>query len=459
MNKLNYTDYLALMKLKEYKIKDLLQVIQDKKQEVLNSETSVWGLTDSKKEYIKVLDLISDLNDRFFKRLGFKKIYKELDKNFDKKIKVVFFCQEYSTFLSYKSLYDKMKKSEKFICSLVHIPFFHVDKASNEKDEIDEYKRNGYDEIISHDSFKLNEMSPDIAFYLKPYDLIPKEFYIDEIEKVIDKVIYIPYGMEIGAAQESIRYQFQLPLHEKAWKCISYCDEHYSRACKYSLTKGKNFVQIGHPRFDLSQLDLTNNENYIDIKKKAGNRKIVLYNPHFTIEDGDTWGAFKQFGMEILRYFKEHNDMVLLYRPHPFFKEAFLKEYANDKKTVDEYNDIVNNSDNIIYDKSQDYLVSVHVSDFMISDASSLIPEYLIYNKPIIYTKKKNASGLNNKKMQDLLYSCDTIDDVIKYVELLKDGIDDLREKREIGINSIFNYDKEKQVSDKIIDMILSEFN
>ena len=56
--------------------------------------------------------------------------------------------------------------------------------------------------------------------------------------------------MEIGATKESMRYQFQLPLHEKAWYCISYCTKHYKNACCYSKQKGRNYLMIGHPRMD-----------------------------------------------------------------------------------------------------------------------------------------------------------------------------------------------------------------
>ena len=200
---------------------------------------------------------------------------------------------------------DNMSKDLRFDCDLIHVPFFHQDKKYNQNQEIKEYYDNGYNEIIVSDNYNIKETSPDIAFFLKPYDLIPKRFYIDEIKKVISKIIYIPYGMEIGSTSESMRYQYQLPLHDEAWFCVSYSKEHFKRACKYSKSKGTNFKFIGHPRMDLVDVDLSNNPEYIKIKNLSKGRKIIMWNPHFTIGKGDNWGSFKEYGLDILKYFSK----------------------------------------------------------------------------------------------------------------------------------------------------------
>lgn len=454
---INYTYYLKLMDILEEEKKVRKSHIK-KEQENLDekSKDSMWGLTNSQKCYLELLHNILRAGDSFFSTKKIEKIKNDIKNNFDYKIRVVFFCHEFQTFSSFISIYNKLKNDNHFICKLVHIPFFHVDKAYDKEEELNEYKKNGYHEIIEAEDYQLTSENPDVAFFLKPYDLIPKEFYIDEIEKVIEKSIYIPYGMEIGATKESMRYQFQLPLHEKAWYCISYCTKHYKNACCYSKQKGRNYLMIGHPRMDLVNLDLSNEKETKKIKQLIKNRPIFMYNPHFTIKDGeDNWGSFKTYGMDILNYFSKHKELFLIYRPHPFLEGALKEEY--DSVFLENYNKLLQkNKDNIYLDKSGNYLIAMHLADYLISDANSFVPEFLTYNKPVIYTKKHNTTGFNNPDLEKMLYICEKKEDIFENIRMVMEN--DYKGKNRVNdIKKVFNFDKEDSVSSKIIN-ILKEY-
>lgn len=281
--KINYTYYKKLNEILNNKNIEKDEINKEKNNILSNITNSMWGLTDAQKTYINILNNI--LNIKKLKKLKLKKLKKVIEKSFDKKIRVVFFTYEYQTFPTFKPIYDLMKQDKMFVCDLVHIPFLHPNKEYNDIAEIEDYKQNGYNEIVRSEDYDLCSSCPDVAIWQKGYDLVPANFFIDEIEKVINKSIYIPYGMEVGTSETSIKYETSLPIHDKAWKCISYCKELYNRACKFSLQKGKNFLFLGHPRFDLSKLDLTEDKEYKKIKRLAKNRKIILYNAHFAIND------------------------------------------------------------------------------------------------------------------------------------------------------------------------------
>ncbi len=457
MGKLNYTYY--------NRLKDLLldrKILISKIKKDLDdsySFNSMWEMPSARKEYIEILKRILSRYS-FVSYYRLKKEYKKVKKEFDKKIRVVFFCYEYQTFPTFKSVYDLMKNSDDFICDLVHVPFYHTDKKYDGKKELCDYKINNYSEVIEYDEYDLSSCSPDVAFFLKPYDLIPKQYYIDEIEKVVETIIYIPYGMEIGATKESMRYQFQLPLHDKATMCISYCSKHYERAKKYSKSKGKNFYYIGHTRMDLVNEDFSSEKDYASIVKKAHGRKIFLWNPHFTIGDGDNWGSFKLYGLDILKCFSNHKELFLLYRPHPFLEMAIENEYKDNKEVINEYNSLLrNNKDNIYVDHSGNYLISMQVSDVLISDANSFVPEYLIHNKPVIYTKKIGTTGFKNKELEKMLYICKSKEDIIKYINLLNSDNDLKASTRVKDIKRVFKYNKNKSVSKQIIQLIKERYN
>lgn len=457
---INKTDYLKLRKILDEDQKEMISKCEQEQVELLEkTKNSLWGLTVSQQEYLKQLNEIIEINKKLFKKQKLKKKRKWLSQHVDNKIRIVFFCYEFQTFPTFQSVYEKIKNDDRFICDLVHVPFYHVDKNYDEEQEMKDYRKNGYSEVIKSSEYDLVKHSPDIAFFLKPYDLIPKEFYIDEMEKVIEKCIYIPYGMEIGATRESMRYQFQLPLHDKAWFCISYCENHYQLSKKYSKQKGKNYWLIGHPRMDLIHLDLSKERDYQKILTKAKGRKIFMWNSHFTIEEGDNWGTFKTFGMEILRFFAKNKNLFLLYRPHPLLEEALKREYKDNPEILEEYQSLLsNNKDNIYLDTSGNYLIAMHLADALISDANSFVPEFLIYNKPVIYTRKENTTGFKNQKLENMLYVCHSKEEIFQYINQLSENKDKLKKQRNKQVKKLFKYDPKVSVADKIINRIVKEF-
>lgn len=457
-NYLNFTNSKQLkkaFKLSKEELNKLIENEEDKQNNI--NEFSSWKATKSQTHYLILLKELSKIKYnklRKIKILMFKNFIKKIS---NKKIKVLLVCHEFQTFPSFMSVYNKMKNeySKYFDCELVYVPFYHQNKSFNQID-IKEYYKNDYKEVISHDKYKLNISSPDVCIYLKPYDIIPKQFYINEIKQHINTIIYIPYGMEIGSAEESIRYQFQLDLHDCANACISYCKWHYERACLYSKQKGKNYLPIGHPRMDLINLDLTENKDYTKIKKLAKNRYIFMFNSHFTISNDDNWGTFLIYGIDILKYFSKHKELFLIYRPHPFLDDNINKIWKDNKDKLNEYKKLLNdNKDNIYYDTSSNYLVAMHLCNALISDANSFVPEILCYNKPVIYTKKHDTTGFDNKELEKLLYICDNSKQIFNYVEKLSKGIDPYKEEREYNVSKVLYFNKNENVADKIIKYLI----
>lgn len=227
---MNYTYYKKLKSNLKKENLELTKEIYNESNKVINS---YWKYTDAFKLYIKclrVFKLFNKLQLRFLKNIFLKLIYIF----FDKKIRVVFFVNEYSTFPTIKSVYDEMKNDKSFMCDLVHIPFNHSNKTNSIENEINDYYENGYNEIIESDDYDLTKKSPDIVIYLKPYDSIPKQFYIDEIEKLVDRIIYIPYGVNTVDDEEIYKYAYSLPIENKSWMYVSHCKHDKRMAEKYS---------------------------------------------------------------------------------------------------------------------------------------------------------------------------------------------------------------------------------
>ena len=79
---------------------------------------------------------------------------------------------------------------------------------------------------------------------------------------------------------------------------------------------------------------------------------------------------------------------------------------------------------NISFDKNIDYLVSLSTSDILISDFTSLLIEFFIMKKPIIYCGKTNHFNSVGKEMEKGLYLVDDKDLLIDRLEKLLTGND-----------------------------------
>ena len=449
---MNYTYYKKLkniyLKSNEELTKEIFAVSE-------KGVSNLWGFTDSMNEYIKCLKQIKIINRLKLKILR-KIILKKQAKKLKNKIRVAFFVNEYSTFPSVMSVYEEMIKDDNFICDLVHVPFNHFNKSVLVEKEINDYKERGFDKIIESEKYDLAKASPDIVIYLKPYDLIPKRFYVDEIKKVVDYIIYIPYGMHIFSNDpEMLKFSFKLPIEENAWKILTHSKRNIELAKKYSIHKDKNLLNIGNPKMDLMDRDFSDNELYKLIKEKAKGRKIFMYNPYHVIDDKNKSGTFKLFGIDILKYFKENNDIFLLYRPHPLLKKVLEKELNSN--FFKEYNELLK-SENIFYDDSSDYLISMHISDYLISDCGSFIPEFTMYNKPVIYLIYNDNNLIVDKDLNSMIYSANTMKKIIDIINKLKINEDELKEIRTNLRKKYFWYDENKTVAQKLIDIIKKEF-
>lgn len=386
------------------------------------ANTSLWGQPRSHKPYLEVLQYIyHSLNKTAVNNYKLKILkYKIICMRKHRKIKLAFFTNEYSVWPSLQSVYTTACSDPSFDVKLVYIPFFHEFSSVNHAAEMMKYLTNKYS-IIASDEYDLLTEEPDIVFYVNPYDSIPEKFRVQEIRKLAAKIVYIPYGMEIGMAKENLYYQCYSNMQWYADYVLAYSPLYYEKMQKYTYTKGRNYLTIGHPRIDLSQTMKDTSYKKI-VMEKAQERKIVFWNTHFSIEDGDNWGTFLKYGESIIDYFKTNPDLFLLWRPHPLFYSA-LASFRNEsltetKKWLYKITDV----ENICIDESDTYLTAFQISDAMISDWNSFIPEYLCYKKPLLVTEKEGFSSALLSSAEPILPIARNRDDIFIFLKKVAAG-------------------------------------
>lgn len=359
------------------------------------------------------------------------------------KVKIVFLAQETVGWPSFESVYEAFAADPVCETQIIYVPFEHI----NNNKSIDwflEYKKKGLP-IIHCDQYDLSTESPDMVFFMKPYDGIPMNFYIDAVNKVVERSIYIPCFVNWMAFKNIhylINYHYRLPLQYKAWKIFDsppYIKE-YHKTLGYR--NGSNVEVVGHPRFDFihkkEEIEKEIPTNWRDVIK---NKKVFLWNTHVCMGKGESnendWSTFEEFGQQILHKFKNDQTSVLLWRPHPSFFIGLLNNKIFSKIELENFLKEISIFKNIIIDNTSDYRIAFSAADAMISDASSLLVEFLQMNKPILYTYKESTCSIVNERLLPAFYKGGNFDMIDRFIEMVKKGEDNEYESRTEVIQSI----------------------
>jgi len=453
--KLNYSRYLMMTSLINIltDIKFNKRIIDSYEMKIQNELLDVisrplgsrWKIPESECAYAlylqQLLELFEEIRHKEWQNyFSFKKkleLILQQMKNFSQnKVKIVFFTQEYSIWPSLQSFYDACNNDERFIAQLVYIPFNHPNKKNVyiegqqvPNEEMEPYWKTGYP-IMPCTMYDISKESPDVAVFVKPYDMIPMQFYIHEVDKVVRHCIYISYGFETAAW--NLDLCFRLPCQHVAWKFIVYGDIVKKFADKVSYNQGKNVVAWGHPRADYySNVEEKRNSIPEEWKKKIKNRKTVLWNSHHSLNEGAGAGTFFIWKEEVFSYFNNHPDIVLLWRPHPLMFGALVNNRLMTESELNSLIETVEKKDNVILDSSLDYIKSFYASDAIITDGSSFLIEYLYTERPLIFTPKESGGGTYfHDEICDNVYVAREKGDIIKLLDSVRQGIDLMKEKR-----------------------------
>lgn len=377
----------------------------------------VWGLTDSQFLLLRYLEDLICLLDFSGRRVSdYKWLLADAREKSRAKFQVVFFVNEYAVWPSFQSVYEAVRARPDMEAQLVYLPFRHVSKTVPDSEERAAYQAAGYC-LLPHNQYQLARECPDVAFYVKPYDDIPHDFTIGEVHRAVPRCVYIPYCMATGDEPESLNYQCRSPMQFHAWRIAAYCKDYYEKMRRYTYRQGENYLPCGHPRVDLRFRDYSGDAVYQAIREKAGDRRVVLWNTHFTLQESDMWGVFYQFKDMILDYFSAHTDLFLLWRPHPLFYGALAQAEGKPLPEVTAWFDAMHRRENFYVDRGRSYLPAFAAADAMVSDQASFVPEFLSWGKPLIVTRRPEEPPALHHALDAYLRFATEPEQVLRFLE------------------------------------------
>lgn len=290
---------------------------------------------------------------------------------------------------------------------------------------------------IPYQEYDMEKIAPDMTFISQPYESVTIPMFWPENIAKVSRLVYLPYFTALSIKSDitsAFNSFFMLNVQKYSWKiaCQSETLKHYYEM--YASEKGQNVVVTGLPKCDYPlKLNPKNTPCPQKWKSKLAGRKVFLWNTHFNY----TCQGIKipEQGMDFLKAFSSNKKIALIWRPHPM-TEIILKVYYPDKLPLyKRMIKVVTDSENMVIDKNSTYDCSFVWSDALISDFSSLADQYLIMNKPIIYTSHENHMQTKIRYSTDdnlfdfskTLWAC-SLNDVLKFIS-------DICNNNDIGIS------------------------
>jgi len=167
----------------------------------------------------------------------------------------------------------------------------------------------------------------------------------------------------------------------------------------------------------------------------------VIWTPRWSTDSVVGGSNFLNYKDDFLKYANDNNDELII-RPHPLAFDNFVKKGQMTAQQVELYRAKCNSMSNVILDEGPEYLDSFWNADVLVTDVSSLVFEFFVTGKPLVFCE---ADSMFNKDytstMREILsasYIAKSFKEVEQYLKMLKQGVDPLKEDRDGIIKKVW---------------------
>ncbi len=371
--------------------------------------------------------------------------------------RVVFVVEEPSVIKNVLSLMETMNNDPRFQIILFvmkykqHMSEEYVYKQPGIESYLDTSQ---YNVVMSFDEEKqewvdLKALLPDYVFFSRPYDISrPEEFHLSTVSQYT-KICYIPYGVQvIGGHVERVAMTSELTNIY-----LFFMDNSLRRPVISEVMQHADFVQknrlayLGYTGFD----NLRKHTEIQDIDEACF---TVLWLPRWNTYENNC--HFFEYKDVLISFADTHPTSRIILRPHFGFFPQFLATGELTPEGVENLRKQYAAPHQI--DESSSYIQAFRDSSVLVADETSMIAEYYLTDKPIIFCKKEtHFSDL----MEHLIQGCYIVENeaaLIDRLEHLQQGNDPLRETREQLKNQLL-LDYGASAADNIKEYLWQDFS
>ncbi len=359
-----------------------------------------------------------------------KQLTRSLPKEITYRVRAVFFAEQGEKWDAMESVYEYMRDDSRFDPVVVLMPVFravqHADGHEDTEIIYKDYLTPMGIPFYEYYEYSLPDDRPDLAFTSQPYnDVQLPQFYAEYISKYT-RLVYLPYFVPDRVAVDSVKTWCRLPIYDYAWKVIGSSRRHYDVYRLYSRSKGSNMLITGLPKLDAAA---TLRERGVPIPKKwenvVRNRKTFLWNSWYSIDV-----CSLRYFNELLSWFREHTDCALIWRPHP------MTDIVTKLSLPDKYDfwlqcrQRLEELPNAVRDEEVSCNAAFFYSDALISDYSSLMPQYLLMDKPCLWIVSPAFGFIGEVIDGDWTERASDIQQILSFLERIRQGEDQKADRR-----------------------------
>ena len=342
------------------------------------------------------------------------------------KVNVLFILSSKAKF-NFSTVYKALENIGIFDITLICFSEYYysdwfIPEVTDMKNYTSELKENGYNAIWGYDDsylpLPIENFSPDIVIFNYPqlYDKNAAQF----VHKITHNSLtcYIPYGMHVA---NFFNYHFENKNILPAWIHFIDTKPAYNICTINASNHGINSVLSGHPMID-EYLDIHNSKLPIKFKNK---KKIIIYAPHSTVDEGNNTSSFHIFFKYFISLLDKFPDINFIFKPHPSLGMKINRHEFENRTIGIKYNEYIKYCEQwdtkpngvVITDSS--FINLFREADCLITDSYSFITSWLPTDKPCIFLM--NPQGPVDpyqfyypfiKQIIDSYYVCRTEDDI-----------------------------------------------
>lgn len=376
-------------------------------------------------------------------------------------IRVGFLCQYLPAWAKVKSVYHMMEQDPRFEPLLICIP---DDIMDHEREDPDSLENPIYDYQVTHgypnaingligksQYLDLKALDLEYVFFPRPYNRrMPRQYHSSVVSRY-SKLCMIMYGM---AFSDSTLTTLNVDFMRNVYCYFSetpYTKRIHKRntAIGHALKLQKS-VCLGMPVLEALSLHKDETSPSYAFSK---NDFRVIWTPRWTTDKKEGGSNFFTFYQWLLDYAEAHPDVDLLLRPHPLTFTNFVETGEMTQEEVDAYRARCAAIANVSLDAHSQYEATLWNSSVMISDISSIMPEFLITGKPLIFCTGNMELTLTPfaLRMVEACYSVKDEDELLQTLEMLRSGSDPKKDLRQQIVRELFG-DKIEGATARIVE-------
>lgn len=353
-----------------------------------------------------------------------------------KRIKVVFICQMPQLWNKLEGVYQAMCNDPHFECTLLTVPDESIAKE-NQEASLQFFEQLGGNTIRAKTGPKswvsLEEMRPDYVFYQRPYDHYLPECYQSKTVAPYTRICYVPYAYAWAVPIEASCYQHD--FFENLY--LFFAEDDYARKLVYQREEAmyragrKKALFLGYPALDKILGAREKQCVYWKEDEDRSDRVLkLLWCARWTTDKHLGRSHFFEYKDLMPQFVRDSGRYSMVFRPHPMMFDNFIKTGEMTRQEAEEYLSQYQGQASLYYDKQADYYATLWKSDVLVSDLSTVIIEYLVTRKPIIYFATDIEYNDFMKEVLSGCYCANTWEEFKQTIAMLYEGDDPLKEKR-----------------------------